>query len=311
MSITLCVCTYNRGSRIVETLETLARAATKRLDEVLVVDNNSDDGTAQAVDGFAESCTSVRVRRVFEARQGLTHARARAVGENRSELLAFIDDDVLMDPGWVDATVERFDRSEAIGAVGGVVEIAWESGPTALALRRKCNLAYQRLGDEAFALVEPCAGLAGAALALRASAVDASGWPGNAVLSDRVGSTTSSAGDYEIVARVRQAGYEAWYEPAARCRHLVDGSRQTDEYLLKLGVGIAGSMPWYAWVCAGEPTGEDGIAWARRELDQTQRKLTRTKRFEVRPKRRLFRVREREASVRAYRDLIAKLESGM
>lgn len=53
MSITLCVCTYNRGSRIVETLETLARAATKRLDEVLVVDNNSDDGTAQAVDGFA------------------------------------------------------------------------------------------------------------------------------------------------------------------------------------------------------------------------------------------------------------------
>lgn len=218
---------------------------------------------------------------------------------------------MLLGSAWIDAIVGRFDASERIGAVGGIVEIAWEAGPTKLALERRSNLAYQHMGDEAFALSKPRDALAGASLALRASAVEACGWPGNAVLSDRVGSATSSAGDYEIVARIRRAGYEAWYEPGALCRHLVDASRQTDAYLLKLGVGIAGSMPWYDWVCAGEPAGAEGVAWARHELADTRRKLTRTKRFEVRPKRRRFRIREREASVRAYQDLIAKLESEM
>ncbi len=311
MSITLCVCTYNRGPRIEETLGSIARANTARLDELLVIDNNSSDSTPGVVRGFIDEHTSLPVRMVRETEQGLTHARARALRENQSELFAFIDDDVLLEPGWIDAIVGRFDQSDQIGAVGGIVEIAWEAGPTKLALKRRSNLAYQNLGDRAFERSGATQGLAGAALALRASAVRASGWPGNAVLSDRVGSTTSSAGDYEIVARVRQAGYEVWYEPGARCHHQVEASRQTDAYLLKLGIGIASSMPWYEWVCAGEPAGDEGIRWAQERMRETQRRLNRTKRLEYRPKRRRFRIQERQAGIDAYRAIVRRLETEM
>ncbi|MEM9372724.1 MAG: glycosyltransferase [Planctomycetota bacterium] len=311
MSITLCVCTYNRGGRIVETLGSVADSGTERLDELLVIDNNSSDDTPDAVRSFAAGHPSLPVRMVRETEQGLTHARARAMRENRSELFAFIDDDVLLGPGWIDATVARFDRSDRIGAVGGIVEIRWESGPTRLAYQRRDHLARQHLGAEPRLMDGERDGLAGAALALRASAVRASGWPENAVLSDRVGNKTSSAGDYEIVARVRLAGYETWYEPGARCEHLVEASRQTEAYLLRLGEGIAASAPWFDWVCAGEPTGRAGIEWARSEMDSTRRKLRRTRLLEVRPKRRKFRIREREAIVRAYEELIDRLEREM
>ncbi len=43
------------------------------IDEILIVDNNSTDGTASIIQEFAEKYDKVRY--VFEARQGVVHAR--------------------------------------------------------------------------------------------------------------------------------------------------------------------------------------------------------------------------------------------
>ena len=309
MSITLCVCTYNRGPEIVRTLESIEHAATDRLDEVVVVDNNSTDDTGEVVDRFASETRSVRVRRVVETAQGLTHARSRGLDETGSPLLAFIDDDVVLDKGWTGALVRRFEASGSVGAVGGVIELDWLTGPTRLAASRTDLLAAQDFGPEPVRLEQARGALAGAALGLRVAAVREAGWPGNAVLADRVGNASSSGGDYEIVARVRQAGYEVWYEPGARCRHRIDGTRQTRPYLLKLAEGIAGSSAWFDWVCEGEPEGDEGVRWARSRIADTRRRLIRTLALEFRPARRAFRVRERRAAIRAYESLIESLGS--
>lgn len=306
MCITLCVCTYNRGAPIADTLATLV-AQERPADEILVIDNNSNDATAPVVDAFIGAHPGTPARRVFEPEQGLTNARARAFAECRTQFFAFIDDDVLLEPAWTRAVLDRFAASPNIGAVGGVIEPKWESGPTALARQRQDLLARQQMGRHPLNLTAGRKGLAGAALALRTDSVAASGWPRSAVLTDRVGDQTGSAGDYEIVARLRRAGYEVWYEPRARCAHRIDPERQTKEYLFSLAEGIARSAPWYDWVCDGEPKGEAGIAWAKGRAADIRYRLRKTQLLEPRPLRRAMRIRERKATLEGYAALIERL----
>jgi glycosyltransferase involved in cell wall biosynthesis len=307
MIFTLCVCTHNRGAPIIDTLVILAAQARDSIAEIIVIDNNSTDETAAVVDRFIYEHASVPMRRVFEPRQGLTHARSRAVRETRSEYIAFVDDDVLLSHCWTEIVLRRFDSSPRIGAVGGIIEPKWESGPTALANRRQDLLARQYMGDGPLNMTTSHSGLAGAALALRTAAVHASGWPANAVMTDRVGDETGSAGDYEIVARIRMAGYEIWYEPDARCLHRINPERQTREYLFRLAEGIARSSAWYDWICEGQPTGVEGIAWVESRMADIHFRLRRTQLLEPRPMRRALRIRERRATLAGYDAILKRL----
>ena len=78
--ISVCICTYNRSASLQRTLELFAlqRAADSGQVELLIVDNNCTDDTYQIVEEFR---VRLPVRRVTERRQGLAHARNRAVTE--------------------------------------------------------------------------------------------------------------------------------------------------------------------------------------------------------------------------------------
>ena len=70
--------------------------------EVLVVDNApSSDATERLVREHYPG-----VRYVLEPRPGLDWARNRAIAEARSEIIAFTDDDVIVDRNWVSAIAE-------------------------------------------------------------------------------------------------------------------------------------------------------------------------------------------------------------
>jgi glucosyl-dolichyl phosphate glucuronosyltransferase len=83
--------------------------------EILVIDNNCTDGTANMVKTFQER---LPIRRVTENRQGLAHARNRAAVEFRGGLLLFTDDDVRLGPGWLAAyrdAIHRFPNADYFG----------------------------------------------------------------------------------------------------------------------------------------------------------------------------------------------------
>jgi glucosyl-dolichyl phosphate glucuronosyltransferase len=115
--ISICICTYNRGESLQRTLGSLAGQKNINLGamEVLVVDNNCTDGTINVVEKFRER---LPIRRVTEDRQGLAHARNRAVAEFRGDVLLFTDDDVRLGPGWLAAyqdAICRFSNAEYFG----------------------------------------------------------------------------------------------------------------------------------------------------------------------------------------------------
>ena len=79
--------------------------------EVLIVDNGSEDGTAEVV-------TRHPVRLLHEPRRGVSFARNRGIAEGRGEVFAFMDGDCLADPAWLRELARRF-QDPAVGCVAG------------------------------------------------------------------------------------------------------------------------------------------------------------------------------------------------
>lgn len=123
--VTVAVCTRDRASDLAICLDALRALDYPALD-VLVVDNApSNEETATLV---ATRFPSVRYIR--EPRPGLDWARNRAILEARGEIIAYTDDDVVVDPGWVKALARAFmEHSEVMGVAGLVVPFSSRPRP--------------------------------------------------------------------------------------------------------------------------------------------------------------------------------------
>lgn len=120
--ISAVVCTYNRKDLLVDALETLVdQDLPKAAYEIVVVDNNSSDGTREAVEGRFSSVDNLRI--VDEKDQGLAYARNAGVEACDSPIAAFTDDDALVPKDWLRRLVGWFDELAPMTAVvGGDVE---------------------------------------------------------------------------------------------------------------------------------------------------------------------------------------------
>ncbi|MDW8322983.1 MAG: glycosyltransferase [Burkholderiales bacterium] len=152
MDFSVIVCTYNRAHSLLGCLQALAASqGVGALSwEVLVVDNNSTDDTAQVVQRLTHELP-ITIRYTFEPQQGLNHARNRGMRESHGRFFAFIDDDITVSPQWLSAIYESFLRHDA-DAVGGRIHL----DPN-LRLPRwikddetKGFLGFQDYGDEPF-----------------------------------------------------------------------------------------------------------------------------------------------------------------
>jgi glycosyltransferase involved in cell wall biosynthesis len=86
--------------------------------EVLVVDNNSTDGSEAEAALFKRA--GLPLRHVREPRQGLAHARNRGLAESRGRYLLYLDDDVLPPRGFLAAVLAVIER-ERPDIAGGPV----------------------------------------------------------------------------------------------------------------------------------------------------------------------------------------------
>ena len=113
-AVTVVVCTRDRPELLARCLDGLAAQAPPP-EDVLVVDNApSDDRTAKL-------CAERGVRYVEEPCPGLDFARNRAVREATGEVLAFVDDDVVPDGGWLEGVRSVWRDHPDAGAMTGQV----------------------------------------------------------------------------------------------------------------------------------------------------------------------------------------------
>jgi len=120
---TLAICTYNRADRLPALAKAMLAQQSPIPFEVLFINNNSNDNTAQVLQGLAERHGNVRF--VTETEQGIVPARNRAIAESLgNDYMLFMDDDQLPAPGWVANGLDALMNEDA-DCVGGRIVVSF------------------------------------------------------------------------------------------------------------------------------------------------------------------------------------------
>lgn len=212
LDVSVVLCTYNRAEVLPNALESLLHqdAAGVRY-EIVLVDNNSTDPTRAVVESLAARGGRY-LRYVFEAKQGLAHARNTGILSARAPIIAFTDDDVTVTPNWVAIIKRTFDAHPEVDCIGGRVLPRWRPSPPSWLTREHWGpLALLDYGDEPFYVTASrrlC--LIGANTAFRKDMFSRIGMLAPHVQSMKREVATE---DHEILVRLWRSGGQGLYTP--------------------------------------------------------------------------------------------------
>ncbi|HEY5012659.1 MAG TPA: glycosyltransferase [Acidimicrobiia bacterium] len=122
LSDVLVLCTRNRPTEVRTCLDTV-RTQTRLPGRVLVVDSSDGTETEQLVRELAATWPDGSVIAHLRAEPGLTRQRAAGIDATADDIVHFVDDDTVLDPGYFAAIVAAFeaDPDGRVGGVGGFV----------------------------------------------------------------------------------------------------------------------------------------------------------------------------------------------
>jgi glycosyltransferase involved in cell wall biosynthesis len=225
--VSIVLCTFNRCDLLRGALDALCGQDDAPPYEILVVDNNSTDGTAGLIEALAAA--DPRIRYIFEPRQGLSHARNAGIAAAEAPILIFTDDDVRADRHWVRSVVRTFERHPAACFAGGQVRPHWPSPPPAWLTEENwaplalCGVEEEFRSDASYPYP-----LVGASLAVRREAFARVGRFAEEV--QRVKDGIGSSEDHEFLLRVWAAGGFGVYSPEIVVTAEVQPERMEREY---------------------------------------------------------------------------------
>jgi GT2 family glycosyltransferase len=221
--VTVAICTRDHPPLVERAIRSMIIAAEfteiGEQFEILVVDNApSDDRTLHIANSFD------RVRYVREPKPGLDFARNRAVAEAKGEILAFVDDDAVVDRGWLRGLRKAVAENPEAAAITGPV-LPYELETTAQVLfetRGGFGRIFEprRFGPDCrYVRNYPCnAGIFGSGcnMAFRRRVLIELGGFDDAL---DTGPPLPGGGDLDICYRVLRAGYILVQEPQFLIRH--------------------------------------------------------------------------------------------
>jgi len=223
--VSVVVCTRNRSDQLAACLDRLRELTYPNL-EIVVVDNApSDDSTRHVV--AAAAAADPRFRYVVEPRPGLSRARNRGLAVAGGTYLAYTDDDVEVDPDWVEGLLRGFHRRSDVGCVTGLVATAEITSAAEEYFDARAASWSSRCEPELFSLdgahardplfpYSPGIFGTGANLAFDRALLVALGGFDEAL---GAGTRTRGGEDLDIFVRVLRAGRAIAYEPAALVWH--------------------------------------------------------------------------------------------
>lgn len=192
--VSVVIPTYNRAHVLGRAIDSVL-SQTLEPDEIIVVDDASDDDTAEVVEGYADP----RIQLVrLERRQRAGHARNVGVERARGEWIAFLDSDDEWLPGKLAAQMAL--AADDVGVVACTSHKWGDDGTKTIV--PKSDLAE---GDALAQLLQGMKATTSAYVVRRDALLDAGGFDEN----------LRSSEDYDLLLRLAQGGhrYAAVHEP--------------------------------------------------------------------------------------------------
>ena len=202
--------------------------------EIIVVDNKPTGEVhriIQKLDPEWQRC----IRFVEEPCVGLHNARHAGARAAHGEILVYVDDDIIVSPGWLRAIVEPFE-DPLVAIVGGKILPKWEAQPPEwLSLFPPSYLSLLDLGDERRELSWPD-GAYGCNLAIRRSVLYKVGGFNPDAIGDRRFIWFRGDGESGLHRKVYAGGYKVIYEPSAWVYHRIPPKRLKPEAFYRRGM---------------------------------------------------------------------------
>lgn len=229
--VSIVVCTYNRAALLKKTLSSFVDVETGFPVELIIVDNNSTDGTSDIVHSCIPGLSDkYSVSYVFEPVQGIAAARNSGVAASTGDIVAFIDDDAIPCREWLVSIRDFFKNDSAADALGGPIEPVFETPkPEWLDADLESYYSILDLGTQIRPF--PNKGFPfGASMALRRSAFTDKSFPEHL---GRKGNILLSHEETAVFKGLLAKGRQIFYHPGMHVRHFIPKERLTEEWILE------------------------------------------------------------------------------
>ena len=239
--LSIIICTYNRDKFIYSSLRKVAENGCEYSDyEIVLVNNNSTDDTEKLCNKFQTEYPQVTFRYFVETNQGLSFARNRGIAEAKGEWLVFIDDDAMLQPGYLANLKANIARNPDAGAFGGQITPEFESG---VAPDWLCRWTYSWVSaidmGNSVKLFEGGKFPIGANMGISRAAIEKCGTFNTEL--GRNKKNLMGGEEKDIFLRLKAAGIPIYYFPNVSVNHIIPPHRTTPEFIAKLGAGIGAS----------------------------------------------------------------------
>ena len=236
---TILICTRDRCDsliRCLQSLQELCAELSANQWEVLVVDNGSSDGTADAVTSLAADYP-LELRLITEPRTGIAFARNAGMSSARGEFLAIADDDVTFTPGWARAWVDVFADPEVVAAAAPIEPVFPEGAEPWFArgvlMDGASHVGHYDAGSEVLVRgpeVRFNLPYTGNSAVRRSTGLEVGGFREDLGYRGQSGRSRISGEDKEFFQRVEATGGKILYTPHARVFHHLRPEHMTMEY---------------------------------------------------------------------------------
>ncbi|MDA7861674.1 glycosyltransferase [Mariniblastus sp.] len=251
--VDIAICTWNRRELLANALASLCqmRVPAGVTIKVIVVDNNSTDGTSEFLKEFVSTVgDGISFEILKESKQGHTVCRNRAIESATGDLILWTDDDIIAAENWLEQYLEFVKDDPASSFWGSVIEPEFPAGmPTWISENwneLKGCFADRDLGEETLGF-NPGRLPYGANFGVLTEVQKQH--PFDSSLGRR-GDAVMGEDELDLFRRLLEAGHSGTWVPQAKIYHQIPASRSSQEYVYDYFVGqgralVANDKAWH------------------------------------------------------------------